>query len=366
MSTSYITAIGVANPPTRVAQPQIASFMAQALQLSPIEERKLKMFYKSTAIAYRHSVIEDYGKLDNFDFFPNTPTLEPFPTTAKRMELYEKYATDLCIEAVNQCFDDQNMLYQVTHLITVSCTGMFAPGIDIELIERLKLSSYTQRICINFMGCYAAFNALKVADAICKADQQANVLIVNVELCTLHFQKENTENHILANAIFADGAAAMLVQSKASQKKAISLEGFYCDLAFEGREDMAWFVRDWGFEMQLSSYVPSLLESKMKDLIVNLLQKFSLTLEQIDTMAIHPGGKKILETAEKVLNISAEKNKYSYQVLKNYGNMSSVTVVFVLKNILENFDFTKDKANILSMAFGPGLTIESALLQIHQ
>ncbi|GAB4114357.1 MAG: type III polyketide synthase [Thermoflexibacter sp.] len=366
MSTSYITAIGTANPSTKVAQSQIASFMAKALQLDKVGERRLRMLYKSTAIDFRYSVINDYAQLADFEFFPNTNDLEPFPNTTARMKLYEQYAADLCVKAIDNCLQNKDLLTKITHLITVSCTGMYAPGIDIEIIEKLGLPTHTQRICINFMGCYAAINALKVADAICKSDAQAYVLIADVELCTLHFQKENTENHLLANAIFADGAGAMLVQAQKAEGKAFSLEGFYCDLAFEGRDDMAWFVRDFGFEMRLSSYVPKLLEGKMKELIFNLLSKFGLTLAEIDTLAIHPGGKKILETAEKILALPPQKNQYAYEVLRNFGNMSSVTIIFVLKNILENFDFQKDTANILSMAFGPGLTVESALMKIHQ
>ncbi len=366
MSTSYITAIGTANPPNKVAQTQIANFMSKSLQLDKAQERRLRMLYKSTAIDFRYSVIKDYALLADFDFFPNTSDLEPFPSTATRMKLYEQHASDLCIKAIDNCLQDKDLLKKITHLITVSCTGMYAPGIDIEIIEKLGLPTHTQRICINFMGCYAAINALKVADVICKADKQACVLIADVELCTLHFQKENTENHLLANAIFADGAGAMLVQAQKAGDKAISLEGFYCDLAFEGKNDMAWFVRDFGFEMRLSSYVPQLLENKMKELILKLLNQFDLDLANIDTLAIHPGGKKILETAEKILALPSEKNKYAYEVLRNFGNMSSVTIIFVLKNILENFDFQGNMANILSMAFGPGLTVESALMKIHR
>jgi len=366
MTKTYIYAIGTANPSTKIAQAQISKFMAKAIGLNTVEERRLRMIYRATAIDFRHSVIEDYDKMTNFDFFPDNELLEPFPTTAQRMKMYEKYAIELAVEAVGNCLPDRSLIPQITHLITVSCTGMYAPGLDIELVERLGLSFHTERICINFMGCYAAFNALKVADSICKATPSAKVLIVDVELCTIHFQKENTEDHLLANAIFADGAAALLLGTEKVEGRAMSLEAFHCDLAPQGKSDMAWYIRDFGFEMRLSSYVPNLLEMKMKELTDRLLQKLDLYIDQIDAFAIHPGGKRILEVAEKCLKISPQQNRYSYEILQNFGNMSSATVLFVLKNIWDNCLLTEKKeGNILSMAFGPGLTIESALLKLH-
>jgi alpha-pyrone synthase len=366
MTKTYINAIGTANPPTKISQTQISQFMAKAIGLNPTEERRLRMIYRATAIDFRYSVVEDYGKFSNFDFFPDNEQLEPFPTTAQRMKLYEKYAIGLALEASHHCLSDKSLIPQVTHLITVSCTGMYAPGLDIELVERLGLSFHTARTCINFMGCYAAFNALKVADAICKAAPESKVLIVDVELCTIHFQKENTDDQLLANAIFADGAAALLLSTEKASDKAMSLEAFHCDLAPQGKSDMAWYIRDFGFEMRLSSYVPNLLETKMNELTDRLLQKLNLKFDEIDAFAIHPGGKRILETAEKCLKISPSQNQYSYETLRNFGNMSSATVLFVLKNIWDNCLLPEKKeGNVLSMAFGPGLTIESALLKLH-
>ena len=366
MTKTYINAIGIANPPTKISQTQISQFMAKAVGLNPIESRRLRMIYKATAIDFRYSVISDYDKFSNFDFFPDNEFLEPFPTTAQRMKIYEKYAIELAIEATHNCLTDKSLIPKITHLITVSCTGMYAPGLDIELVERLGLSFNTQRTCVNFMGCYAAFNALKVADSICRANPNSKVLIVDVELCTIHFQKENTDDQLLANAIFADGAAALLLSTEKENGRAMSLEAFHCDLALQGKTDMAWYIRDFGFEMRLSSYVPNLLEIKMNELTDRLLQKLNLKFDEIDAFAIHPGGKRILETAEKCLKISSSQNQYSYETLRNFGNMSSATVLFVLKNIWDNCLVPeKNEGNILSMAFGPGLTMEAALIKLH-
>jgi prepilin-type processing-associated H-X9-DG protein len=242
---------------------------------------------------------------------------------------------------------------------------MYAPGLDIELIKALDLPTNTQRLCINFMGCYAAFNGLKQADIICQSDPKAKVLVVCTELCSIHFQKHNSEDNLLANALFADGSAALLVES--SPRKGLNLKpvSFYSDLAPEGDQDMAWTVGDLGFEMRLSAYVPDVIQRGIKMLAHSLLDQISNSLSDITYYAIHPGGKKILEVIEKELELTKEQNRSSYEVLRHYGNMSSPTVLFVLNDICKNLNGVDDKKKILSFAFGPGLTMESMVLEIQ-
>lgn len=358
---SFITSIATAVPDNCFPQMQIAEFMAAALQMDDYNQRRLKALYRSTKIAQRYSVLSDYGKLpEAYTFYPNTADLEPFPSVSQRMMAYKKYALPLCLKAIAKLSNTEN----ITHIITVSCTGMYAPGIDIEIIAALQLNTHIQRTAINFMGCYGAFNGLKMADTICKADAQAKVLLVCVELCTLHFQKKMDEDFLLSNALFADGAAAVLVEAQANENtKALALKSFFCDLYFEGKQDMAWQVGDLGFEMTLTSYIPKLVKAGIKALIDKLLQNAGLNAHEISLYAMHPGGKAILEAIEKALEISEEENKYAYSVLKNYGNMSSCTVLFVLEEILKDSKNQKGQ-NILSCAFGPGLTLESMVLAI--
>lgn len=358
---SFITSIATAVPDNCFPQMQIAEFMAAALQMDDYNQRRLKALYRSTKIAQRYSVLSDYGKLpEAYTFYPNTADLEPFPSVSQRMMAYKKYALPLCLKAVAKLSNTEN----ITHIITVSCTGMYAPGIDIEIIAALQLNTHIQRTAINFMGCYGAFNGLKMADTICKADAKAKVLLVCVELCTLHFQKKMDEDFLLSNALFADGAAAVLVEAQANENtKALALKSFFCDLYFEGKQDMAWQVGDLGFEMTLTSYIPKLVKAGIKALIDKLLQNAGLNAHEISLYAMHPGGKAILEAIEKALEISEEENKYAYSVLKNYGNMSSCTVLFVLEEILKDSKNQKGQ-NILSCAFGPGLTLESMVLAI--
>jgi predicted naringenin-chalcone synthase len=241
---------------------------------------------------------------------------------------------------------------------------MYAPGLDIDLVKALGLNSSVERTSINFMGCYAAFNALKIAAAACTARAEAKVLILCTELCSIHFQKENTDDNMLANAIFGDGSAAALVEGIARRGISLQLEEFHCELATEGEHDMTWTVGDLGFEMRLSSYVPEIIRSGIKNLTRSLMAKIGKNLSEVSYFAIHPGGKKILETIESELGLQKGQNKHAYDILRNYGNMSSPTVLFVLKEILSQIHMADDGKRILSFAFGPGLTLESTLLKI--
>jgi predicted naringenin-chalcone synthase len=364
---SFITSIGTAVPPNRFSQATIADFMIQAMQLEPAESRKLKTIFRSSGIVYRHSVLDDYGKKDKFLFYANTPDLEPFPSTAQRLHQYQQNALPLTIQAIQNCFQQSEhaSINNATHLIVVSCTGMYAPGLDIELIKELKLPGNIQRTCITFMGCYAAINAIKIADAICKSDSQAKVLVVCIEMCSIHFQKEPTLDNMLANALFADGAAALLVEPRPQPGINLETQVFHNGLSSNGEEHMAWSIGNLGFEMKLSSYVPDIIQSGIGTLTKTLLDKLDLTLSAINYFAIHPGGKKILQAIEQELGLTVEQNKPAYSVLQQFGNMSSPTVLFVMKSIVQQLRENDHNKLILSFAFGPGLTMESMLLKIH-
>ncbi len=366
---SYLGAIGTATPPHRLAQPTIAGFMAEALELDAGGMRKLRALYRVSGIEHRHSVLADYGR-DNgtYEFFPNTPGLEPFPSVGLRMAAYRREALPLALAAVRDSLRQAPGIEanSLTHLITVSCTGMYAPGLDIELVTALALPPSVRRTCVNFMGCYAAVNALRLANDICRADPAARVLVVSVELCTLHFQKSHDPDHLVSNALFSDGAAACLVlgQPLPGPTPWLALQAFHCGLAPEGVRDMAWHIGDFGFEMTLSGYVPALIERGIGQLTADLLKDLPVRREEIRHFALHPGGRKILEAIEKALGLSRDDNRYAYQVLRDYGNMSSATVLFVLRELLAAATPADNGAPVLSCAFGPGLTMEAMLLKI--
>jgi alpha-pyrone synthase len=356
----YIHSIGTAVPQHITPQDQIATFMNAALGFDGPEARKLELLYKKTLIAQRHSVLADYGLAspEHYTFYPPNKRLEPFPTVAQRMVAYQKHAPILAKEAILQCFNKQQIhrLEEISHVITVSCTGMYAPGLDIDLVLQLGLNHSVERTAVNFMGCYGAFNGLKLANAIAKANPNAVILVVCVELCTLHFQKGNDPNFIFSNALFADGAAACLLSAKPSQ--GLEINTFHCELYTQGLADMQWYIGNTGFEMVLTDAIPKTIQQEIAHTVTRLLQKAGLEPNSQLNYAIHPGGKAILQGIEQALGIPKEQNAFSYEILANYGNMSSATVLFVLEKYL-----AMPKANkpILSTAFGPGLTLESAI-----
>ncbi|NJK84050.1 MAG: type III polyketide synthase [Saprospiraceae bacterium] len=363
---SYINYIGTANPTFKTAQKQIAQFMANALALNTLEKHQLEVLYRASGIQTRYSVIEDYQHLENYTFFPNTQDLEPFPTVDARMRLYEREAIQLCEKAVYAALPITFDYHQISHLITVSCTGMYAPGIDIQLIQRFSLRTDIQRTAINFMGCYAAFNALKTADYIIKAQPDAKVLVVAVELCSIHLQKAKNADTLLANALFGDGAAAALLSGQPNEQAAsFQIQQFYSDLALDGIQEMAWRIGDFGFDMKLTSVIPDIIRANITQLISRLLQKMNIGIEDIDYFAMHPGGKRILRVIEEELNINKTKNQIAHQVLRDYGNMSSPTILFVMNALKANLQPSDHQKKVLGLAFGPGLTLESMLINIH-
>jgi alpha-pyrone synthase len=364
---SHITAIGTAVPTHKISQQKIAAFMIRAMQPNDEETRKLKAIFRASGIANRYSVLADYGRDSNFTFYSNASDFNPFPSTEKRNAEYQKHATQLSVRAVEKCLEKRKGIQRtaITHLITVSCTGLYAPGLDIDLVKALGLSTAINRTAINFMGCYAALNAIKMAHAFCEAEPVSKVLIVCTELCSLHFQKECTEDNMLANALFADGSAAMLMESKPANGFSISPTVFHNGLSFTETEHMAWSIGDFGFEMKLSAYVPTIIQRGIKALTSEMVARIGKTAQAINYFAIHPGGKKILQVVEQELGLNAEQNLPAYTVLNNYGNMSSPTVVFVIEEILKNLEPRDSLSTLLSFSFGPGLTLEGILFTIH-
>jgi predicted naringenin-chalcone synthase len=239
---------------------------------------------------------------------------------------------------------------------------MSAPGLDLQLMELLELPKQAWRTSINFMGCYAAVHGLKIADAICNSDPKAKVLIVCTELCTLHFQREGTVDNIASSLLFGDGSAAVLVTHNDDPHRGLQLQSFYAEVVPKGKKDMAWELSSSGFLMTLSSYIPDLVEADFGDLAGRALAQAGITQQQVTQWCIHPGGKKILEAVTHSLQLEAGALQTCYEVLRNYGNMSSPTILFVLKKLLQQMMHApqKDKPEtVFAAAFGPGLTMET-------
>jgi predicted naringenin-chalcone synthase len=355
--TSSIVSIGLANPGKPIDQRVIADFMKVAHDLDEEEGRKLGFLYRMSGISTRHSVLEDFSKPNpaDFLFFPKDKQRGVFPGTKARMKVFTESAPDLGEEAIRDCLQKSGQSPQsITHFILVSCTGMVAPGVELELMRRLGMSDEVERFCIHFMGCYAAFTGIRLADKILRAEPEAKVLMISIELCTIHFQREYVEDNILANSIFADGAAAALLMKS---NHGLSIASYLSQVLREGEEDMAWGIGDFGFEMRLSKYIPVLLDTGIKKLLDVFEAKFELS--NIEHFAIHPGGKQILQKVQEAFGLDPAVNKHAAEVLRNYGNMSSATILFVLSKMMEDNEI---QGKILAMGFGPGLTLETLYL----
>ncbi len=361
---SKIVSIATSVPEFQHAQEDILTFMQRVYAMNETDKRKLKFLYHQSAIDSRYSVVPDYSlSACNWQFYPPTENLDPFPDLELRMKWYNRTASPLSIKAIEKCIENKISKEEITHLITVSCTGMSAPGLDLQIVEEMGLPPTIFRTSINFMGCYAAIHALKLADVFCKNDKAAKILIVCTELCTLHFQRENTIDNIASSLLFGDGCAAALVTNDCNGSAGLGIKNFYSEVAFKAKKDMSWELSSSGFLMTLSGYVPDLIEEDFGKLLSNALKNADINKKDISHWCIHPGGKRILTSIEKSINISAEELKESYNVLRSYGNMSSPTILFVLKEIMDSLkDNIEKKSNIFGAAFGPGLTLETFIL----
>jgi predicted naringenin-chalcone synthase len=359
---SQIRSIGTAVPQFKHEQDEILHFMSRIYAFNEKERRTLRFLYHQSGISRRYSVLSDYSQEPAaWTFYPPTENLEPFPSIEERMKVYNQHAVALSARAIRNCLDEKQDPKDITHLITVTCTGLSAPGLDLQLMELLDLPKNLFRTSVNFMGCYAAIHALKLADALCYADPAAKVLVVCTELCTLHFQQEATTDNITSSLLFGDGSAAVLVTGDADKTGGYPLLGFYGEVMPKGSKDMSWELSSTGFRMTLNSYVPDLIEEDFEKLVNQALAKQGIPRDQITHWSIHPGGRKILEAIERSLSLPKEKLDASYRILREYGNMSSPTILFVLKEILSGLDKSQ-KQTVFGAAFGPGLTMETFIV----
>ncbi len=249
----------------------------------------------------------------------------------------------------------------IDQFTVASCTGYDIPGLDLHLAQRLGMRPDLQRTCILGMGCYAAFPALQRARDVVMADPSKRALILCIELCSLHFQPGADTENVVVSALFGDGAAAALVGVDEDSHGPQLVDALtHCE--YNTFEHMAFHMTDHGFQMELSSYVPALLSAAVENFVDKLLQRNHLRREDIRFWGVHPGGLKIMEHIEQRLELDPDDLRFSRAVLRHYGNMSSPTVLFVLDEIQRSGQPQRGDYTLM-MAFGPGLTMESALLR---
>jgi predicted naringenin-chalcone synthase len=339
--------------------------------LTRLGSRLVSTCFDSAAIDTRFTAVDELTndfRSDDPQFYDPETGLLLNPSTKVRNDIFGREATKLFVDAARAAvaaapeFD----LLDITHLITVSCTGFFNPGPDYKIVRELGLDPAVQRYHLGFMGCYAAFPALRAAKLFCEADPNAVVLVVCAELCSLHVRTSNDPDTIMGSALFADGAAAAVVtaRSGAEAQSLLRLDHFETVLTPVGEDSMAWNIGDHGFEMVLGNYVPHIIDDHIVGALQPLLAKdpelAALPYTSIRHWAIHPGGRSILDKVQSRLGLTDEQLVPARETLRNYGNMSSSTVLFVLKHILEQPPEDGDE-RVCSMAFGPGLTVETGL-----
>jgi predicted naringenin-chalcone synthase len=367
-----VIGIGTALPGTAL---ETEAFIAHAKRFNcqtARQERVLEELYRRTNISRRCSVLAgpDYGQDAQEMFVPPEHADDAGPGTERRMLCYEKETVPLAMAAANRALSDAQIEPdQVTHLVTISCTGFFAPGFDVELIKQLPLRPTIERTHVGFMGCHGAMNGLRVARMIVEADPKHVVLLCTTEICSLHFQYGWSTDKLLANSLFSDGAAALILSSDFN---VVSPEGIICGGNDDGwrvlgsgsfivpdtAEHIMWRIGDHGFYMHLDNKVPDVVEQWLPQFVREWLQGFDLTISDIAAWDVHPGGPRILESVEDCLKLPPGSLDASRAILAECGNMSSPTVLF----ILERLRALGKRGPTVVLGFGPGLTIEAALL----
>jgi predicted naringenin-chalcone synthase len=368
--TLRIVGIGTALPEHRLTQAEAVELHTSFCGIDAQRARTLRALYRKSGIRTRHSVVLDgsEGPLEDRQRFdpPAEGDEDRGPTTAARMAAYEQQAPPLAVEAARKALATGDVAPDaVTHLVTVSCTGFVSPGVDKAIVDGLGLRPTTERTHVGFMGCHAALNGLRIARSFALDDPSAVPLVCAVELCTLHFAYGWDPDMLVANALFADGASAVVGRGGpeaetggpggASRSWPIAATGTLLMAASE--EAMTWRIGDHGFRMTLSARVPDLIEEHLGGWLADWLGEHGHRIADIRSWAVHPGGPRILDAVERTLGLERGATAASRAVLAAHGNMSSATVVFILDRMREG----GAEVPCVALAFGPGLAVEAVL-----
>jgi predicted naringenin-chalcone synthase len=351
MVAAFINHIATATPPHDVHD----AFLAFARRMLGGDGRRLALFNRMaerSGISRRFSYLQPDSAAANLEeqgfYVPGS-----FPDTAARMRAYEALAPMLAAEAVEKLLAGRDRS-RISHVIVTSCTGFSAPGIDLELVQRCGLRPSVERSVIGFMGCYAAINALKLARHIVRSDPDAQVLAVNLELCSLHLRETVDLEQILSFLLFGDGCAAALVSA---EPVGVEISSFRSVLVPDTSELIRWRIRQQGFDMILSGGVPGAIRAGL-----NMSREEILGgANDIELWAVHPGGRTVLDAVEQAFGLSPDRLAASRSVLNDYGNMSSGTVMFVLDRIMRQ---AQARARGCAISFGPGMVAESMLFRM--
>jgi predicted naringenin-chalcone synthase len=355
-----ILGLGTALPPHAINQVDAAAAASRFCCSTSEQARWLSVVYQRSRVDTRYlAVVDDPAKAPSF-YPPATNVGDHGPTTGQRVQRYNAEAPTLAFEAASQALERSGLTPpEITHLVTVSCTGFAAPGVDLRLIQSLGISRTVQRTHIGFMGCHGALNGLQVVRAVTGSDPLARVLLCAVEVCSVHFQYGWNPDQIVASALFAGGAAALVgVPASAGPSDAWRVAATGSCLFPDSEDAMTWRIGDHGFEMTLAVQVPDLIREHLGSWLQEWLARNHLRIEDIGSWAVHPGGPRILDAVGNALKLPRIALDASREVLAECGNMSSTTVLFILDRLRHR----QASRPCLMLAFGPGLIAEVALL----
>ncbi|WP_083513512.1 type III polyketide synthase [Curtobacterium luteum] len=356
--SATIRAIGTAVPQTTLGQSDVRDLFRSQTDTTRLAQRLIGAAFDGSAVDTRHTVLPELDPTADAGAFRDAAGALVSPSTGSRNDAYRVLAPPLFVASAREALTRAGAApSSITHVVTVSCTGFTQPGPDLDIVEQLGLRPSVFRQHIGFMGCCAAFPALRVAAAFVDADPDAVVLVVCAELCTLHVRTSDDPDQIVSNSVFGDGAAAALV---AADGPGLRIDDFATSVVSEGAGDMAWNIGDEGFEMVLSTAVPKLIGQHAGAAVAPLLGDAPAT--SVPTWAVHPGGRAILDRTQEALGLPDAALAASRTVLREHGNMSSATVLFVLAEALGSG--LEDGEPVIALAFGPGLTVECARLTV--
>lgn len=363
-----ILSFGTALPPYQVKQNDVAHWMSASLTHHPEMSRWLRGIFANAGVETRYSCIDTYHlPVEQSRFAPGC-SRDQSATTAERMAIYEQASVPLGVRAAQNALHElattteeswETILASITNLVVVSCTGFFAPGLDLALSRQLGLAPSVSRTMIGFMGCAAAFNGLQIATQIVKSRPQARVLIVCVELSSLHTQPTIERENLVAASLFADGASACVVGSSSlSPGNFYLIEDLHTLVKPDTADDMVWTIGDHGFILRLSPQIPRHLAEVAPAALAHLFVH-----DTPQFWAIHPGGPSIVNQLSDIFDLMPEQVETSRAILRDYGNLSSATIFFVLNALRQRLRTEQVQPQCgVAMAFGPGLVIELARL----
>jgi len=370
INQAHIIGLATATPPGVIEQPAAATHASERCCRDERDARLLRRLYAQTGVDRRGSTLlhpDDPGAHEAF-FPSSTNQSAGGPTTRERLDRYRRSAPTLARQASTQALADARVEPgQITHLVTVSCTGAEAPGFDVAIIASLGLPPTVERTHVGFMGCHGALNGMRIAKALAESRPSSTVLLVAVELCSLHFQYGWNPERIVANALFADGAGAAVIragqlpthQPPTGDQRPLQITNTGARLFPDSTDAMTWRITDSGFAMTLSPQVPGLIRAHLRPWISAWLDSCGVGVGAIGSWAIHPGGPRIVSAAEQALGLTPTDTRCSRRVLREHGNMSSPTILFILNDLLR----AKAPRPIVALGFGPGLAVEATLLQ---